>query len=292
MLGRSHRPVCGDVRSDAAQVSACRIRPNSATRVFVALLVATLVTAVIVMPSEAQTSETEDLKRQIEKLRAENDALKKEVAELRSALNNLLNPREPVAGQPPATDVSISGLASSGSPSAPVTMVVFADYQSQMSASYVVDTHPQVDQTYVRSGTVRYVFKNFPDLTAHPRAMKAHEAAACAGDQGRYWEMHDLLFADQSANAPDQFVAYAGDLELDTDLFRYCLSSGTHAATIHRDVEEGTRGGVTLTPVFVLGLTQPGVESIEVMEVVIGVQPFAAFEKAIEAVLEAAATNR
>jgi protein-disulfide isomerase len=214
------------------------------------------------------------------------------VAELRSALNNLLNPPEPVADHPPTTRISIAGLATRGQPNAPVTMVVFADFQSQLSARFLLETFPKIDEYFVQSGTVRYVFKNFPDLTAHPQAFKAHEAAACAGDQGRYWEMHDLLFANQTALAPDQLIDYAASLEVDTDLFRYCLTSGAHRGTIRRDVDEGQTGGVTLTPVFAIGLTEPNSESMEVMEVVIGVQPYATFEEAVEAVLEGATIDR
>lgn len=290
--GRSHHPVCGAVRWVGAVTPGNRTRFKPAAQWNLWILVAVCLLTLVVAPVNAQTGETEDLKRQVDELRAENAALKQEVAELRSALNNLLNPPEPAADQPPTARISIAGLASRGQPNAPVTMVVFSDYQSQLSARYLLDTHPQIVESFVQPGTVRYVFKNFPVLTAHPQALKAHEAGACAGDQGRYWEMHDLLFANQSALAMNDFIEYARSLELDSDLFRYCLTSNAHAATIRRDVDEGRKGGVTLTPVFAIGLTEPNAESMEVMEVVIGVQPYATFEEAIEAVLEAAKIDR
>ena len=269
--GRSRRPVYGAVRCAVAT-----------------LCLLTLAGSV----ADAQTSETEGLKRQVEELSAENAALKKEVAELRAALNNFLTPTEFPGGDPPPAEISVAGLASRGQPNAPVTMVVFSDFQSQLSARYIVETYPGIDEHFVQTGTVRYVFKNLPDLAAHPQAFKAHEAAACAGDQGRFWEMHDLLFANQSALAMDDLVAYGGNLELDPDVFRYCLTSGAHAATIQRDVDEGQKGGVTLTPVVAVGLTEPDGESIEVMQVVVGVQPHSVFEDAIEAVLEGTNNDR
>jgi len=249
--------------------------------------------ATAIVPSvSAQSGEVQDLKRTVDELRTENAALKQEVAELRAALNNFLTPAEFPGGEPPPAEISVAGLASRGQPNAPVTMVVFSDFQSQLSARYLVETYPGIDEHFVQTGTVRYVFKNLPDLAAHPQAFKAHEAAACAGDQGGFWEMHDLLFANQSALAMDDLVAYAGSLELDPDVFRYCLTSGAHAATIQRDVDEGQNGGVTLTPVVAVGLTEPDGESIEVMQVVVGVQPHSVFEDAIEAVLEGTNNDR
>jgi len=242
--------------------------------------------------ASAQTGEVQDLKRTVDELRTENAALKQEVAELRAALNDFLAPAEYPGGEPPPTEISIAGLASRGQPNAPVTMVAFSDFQSQLSARYVTETYPKIEEVFVQPGTVRYVFKNLPDLAAHPQAFKAHEAAACAGDQGRYWEMHDLLFTNQSALGTDNLIDYARTIDLDPDVFRYCLTSGAHAAMIQRDVDEGQKGGVTLTPVFAVGPTEPERESIKVMEVVVGVQPYSAFEDAIEAVLEVVNNDR
>jgi protein-disulfide isomerase len=240
------------------------------------------------LPANAQTEDIGDLKRKVEELSAENATLKQEVAELRATLKRLMTPPASAAGAAPATEISIAGLGARGQPDAPVTVVVFADYQDAQCARFFQETYPRIDESFVRPGAVLYVFKNFPDKTAHPQAFKAHEAAACAGDQGKYWEMHDLLLSDQSALDADDLLGHAKSLELDADLFRYCLTSGAHAATIRRDVDEGKKGGVTLTPVFAIGLTEPGAESIKVLRVVAGIQPYPVFEDAIGAVLAAA----
>ena len=242
----------------------------------------------VCLPASAQTEDVGDLQQKVEELSAENAALKQEVAELRATLKRLMAPPASGPGGPPATEISIAGLAARGQPDAPVTIVVFADYQNPQCARYYQEIHPRIDEDFVQPGTVRYVFKNLPDKTAHPQAFKAHEAAACAGDQGRYWEMHDLLFANQSELATDDLFAYARTLGLDLDLFRYCLTSGANTGVIRRDVDEGQKGGVPLTPVFAIGLTEPGAESIKVMRVVAGVQPYLVFEDGIRAVLAAA----
>ena len=269
--GRSRRPVYGAVRCAVAT-----------------LCLLTLAGSV----ADAQTSETEGLKRQVEELNAENAALKQEVAELRATLKRLMTPPSSGRDGSQAVAISIAGLAARGQPTAPVTIVVFADYQDPQCARYYQEIHPRVDEDYLQHGTVRYVFKNLPNQKVHPQALKAHEAAACAGDQGKYWEMHDLLFANQTALATDRLLGYAQTLDLDPDLFRYCLTSGAQVATIRRDVDEGQKGGVTLTPVFAIGLTEPGAESIKVLRVVAGVQPYPVFEDAIGAVLAAAKNDQ
>jgi len=246
----------------------------------------------VCLPASAQTEDVGDLQQKVEELSAENAALKQEVAELRATLKRLMTPPASGPGGAPATEISIAGLARRGQPDAPVTIVVFADYQNPQCARYYQEIHPRIDEDFVQPGTVRYVFKNFPDLASHPQAAKAHEAAACAGDQGKYWEMHDLLLSNQPAQASDDLIGYARILELDPDLFRYCLTSGAHAGVIRRDFDEGQKGGVPLTPVFAIGLTEPGAESMKVTRVIAGVQPYAVFEDAIEAVLAAANHDR
>ena len=161
----------------------------------------------------------------------------------------------------------------------------FSDYQCQPCAQYFTDTYPEIDLEYIQTGKARYVFKNFPMETVHPEAFKAHEAAACAGDQGKFWEMNDLLFTNHDALAPKQLVTYAKELGLDSELFSKCLESDKHAAMIRSDIEEGIRGGVRGTPVFAIGFTEPGASSLKVVRVLAGVQPYDLFKEAIEAVL-------
>lgn len=285
--GRSSRPVRGAVRWIGALSASHRLRLKTATRNDPWILVTLCVAIFFVSSAGAQTGQVEDLQRKVEELQAENAALKAEVAELKATLKQLMTPQASGAAGP-AVEISIASLAARGSSDAPVTIVEFADYQNPDCARFHRETFPRIEEKYLRTGLVRFVFKNLPDETAHPRSFKAHEAAACAGDQGRYWEMHNLLLADQAAVAPEQLIAHAETLGLDQDLFRYCLTSGAHAATIRRDVDEGKTGGVMLTPVFALGLSEPGGQVLKVRRVVIGSQPVPVFEDAIEAVLSTA----
>ena len=130
--------------------------------------------------------------------------------------------------------------------------------------------------TYVKTGKVQYIFKNFPLHSIHPQAQKAAEAAECAGEQGKYWEMHDELFAKQQqwsgqSDAVDTFKEMAGELGLDQEQFDACLDEGKYADKINADLQEGIADGVQGTPAFRIN----GAE-------VSGAQPFSAFQQQIE----------
>lgn len=139
---------------------------------------------------------------------------------------------------------------------------------------------PQIKENYIDTGKVRYVFKDFP-LTFHPHAQKAAEAARCAGAQGAYWEMHDLLFARQrewaSQGQPqvlDSFVSYAQELDLDAAAIRSCLDSEQFAPQITQDLKEGQQAGVQGTPSFLIN-----------GQLLVGAYPFERFQQMIEAEL-------
>ena len=97
---------------------------------------------------------------------------------------------------------------------------------------------------YIDTGRLRYVFRDFPLDRIHPQARKAAEAAHCAGEQGKYWEMHDLLFHNETTLQPERLHAYARRLGLDAAAFDHCLVEGRYATKVQQDVEEGTVAGI------------------------------------------------
>jgi protein-disulfide isomerase len=175
-------------------------------------------------------------------------------------------------------EVPIDNTYAIGDPGAPITIVEFTDFQCPFCSRHFNQTYPQIVDKYVDAGTVYYVFKDFPLNSIHPQAAKAAEAARCAGDQGAYLELHDLLFARQgqwSGREPSElFIDYAKELGLDDELFAGCLTSGKHAAAVEADLQDGIALGVTGTPAFFLN-----------GHLVSGAQPFDLFEQAITTLL-------
>lgn len=144
---------------------------------------------------------------------------------------------------PPRVDVAATGLAR-GPEDAPVTIVEFSDFECPF-CSRVIPTLEQVKENY--GDKVRLVFRHFP-LNIHPNAQKAAEASMCAADQGKFWEMHDAMFANQRQLGVDNLKTMAADLELDTEQFGQCLDSGTYADEVQADLQAGVEAGVSGTP--------------------------------------------
>ena len=147
--------------------------------------------------------------------------------------------------EPPEADVRADNAPVRGTRTAPVTLIEFADYQ----CPYCQKIHPELKQLQQEfPGKVAFIFKDFP-LPAHNRAPKAAEASRCAGDQGKYWEYHDLLFQGKELDK-EQLKLYAHELQLDQARFDRCLDSGQEAAPVEKDVKEGKSLGVVQTPAF------------------------------------------
>jgi protein-disulfide isomerase len=134
-----------------------------------------------------------------------------------------------------------------GSPDAPFKLVEYGDFQ----CPYCGDAHEMVKQIQDRLGDeLCFVFRNFPLVDMHEHAEHAAEAAEAAGAQGRFWEMHDLLFENQGALADDDLVEYAAELGLDAKRVMTDIRNGAHAARIKKDLLSGEQNGVSGTPTF------------------------------------------
>jgi protein-disulfide isomerase len=146
---------------------------------------------------------------------------------------------------PLRVNVKAEGSPSLGPKEAPVTMVVFSDFQSEFCSQLDKTLHEAVKKY---GDKVRLVYRNFTVPSIHPLAGKAAEASLCAGDQNHFWEMHDLLFETQSQLKEADLKAKAAKLKLDTGAFNECLTSGKYAARVKQDQREGNVLGIAATP--------------------------------------------
>lgn len=167
-----------------------------------------------------------------------------------------------------------------GSKKAKVKIEEFSDFQCPFCHRFFVETMPQIIKEYVATGKALYTFYNFP-LDFHLQAAKAAEASLCAGDQNKYWEMHDLLFKNQQVWAGREatylqtFDTLAESLKFNMDDFRNCLQKGKYQKLVQDDLALGKKKNVSGTPTL----------SINGKEVV-GAQPYEEFKKAIEDALK------
>ncbi len=148
--------------------------------------------------------------------------------------------------EPFRVDVATTGPRK-GSANAPITIVEFSDFECPF-CSRVNPAIKKVTDTYGDKVTI--VFRQYP-LDIHRNARKAGEASLCADEQGKFWEMHDAMFADQKNLSVSGLKMIAGRVaDLDTEAFETCLDSDKHAETVERDVKEGAAAGVNSTPAF------------------------------------------
>jgi len=134
-----------------------------------------------------------------------------------------------------------------GSAKALVTLVEYGDFECPHCGA----AYPVVDELIEKLGDrLRFVFRHFPLTQVHPHALNAAEAAEAAGAQGKFWEMHDMLFEHQNALDTADLLRYAAELDLDVATFKRALATQAFEARIRDDVVAGARSGVNGTPTF------------------------------------------
>jgi protein-disulfide isomerase len=145
----------------------------------------------------------------------------------------------------PAEPVSLNGAITKGSRDAKVALIEYSDFECPFCGRFARDTLPLLEEEYVRPGRVLVGFRHYP-LRIHPRAPKAAEAVECAGEQKKFWEMHDRLFQEPRQLEEASLRAHAREIGLNGQAFDACLD-GRMTAKIQADMDEGRRLKVTRT---------------------------------------------
>jgi protein-disulfide isomerase len=152
------------------------------------------------------------------------------------------------------TGVTPEGYAYKGSPNAAVTVIEYGDFQCPSCAAFATQQEASIDQRYVETGKARFIYHDFP-LLQHDNAVIAAAAARAAGEQGKFWQMHDLLFTRQrawSASSAIQplLVSYAEAIGLDRQAFEQALTSEKFVAALEAARQQSGQRGVQATPTF------------------------------------------
>ena len=167
-------------------------------------------------------------------------------------------------------DTYIDDDSVKGDKDAPVTIVEFSDYECPFCTKFYEQSLQLIEKNYIDTGKVKFIYRDFP-LSFHQNAQKAAEAAECAGEQDKYFEMHDLLFEKGVSGGVNAFKQYAKDIGLNTKKFDQCLDSGAMAQEVKDDFAAGQQLGVSGTPAFFIN-----------GKLVSGAQPYSVFEQIIE----------
>ena len=174
-----------------------------------------------------------------------------------------------------------------GNPNAPITIIEFSDFQCPFCAKFHIQTLPKIIDEYIKEGTVKLVFRDFPIQSIHSNALPASLAAECANEQGKFKEMHDKLFDKQNEwnnknidNVIILFNQYALEIGLEEEKFDSCLRNGKYVEEIQKDLNDGRTYGISGTPGFFIGNDKIGFVELK------GAQPFESFKKVIDTQLK------
>jgi protein-disulfide isomerase len=239
-------------------------------------------------PPQSQADDIAALKREIQALKEKQAAMDRDLQLIKSLLQSLVQRAQTPEDSFVDKSITIDDAPTRGNATAKVTLVEVSDYHCPFCRRQNLQTMPQVMAEYVNSGKVRYVFIDYPIAQLHPDAFKSHEAAACAGDQGKYWQMHDLLFTNAPAREASQLTANAGMLGVDTKKFESCLNDGKggpHAAAIRASIARMQQLGVEGTPLVLIGLTPARGTPMKVLASVYGAKPYPEFKTALDKAL-------
>src|SRR3954466_8707124 len=188
-----------------------------------------------------------------------------------------------------AATISIQGAPARGSADAKVVVVEYSDFQCPYCGKFARETFATIEERYIGTGKVRYAFRNFPLDESHPKAFKAAEAAECANQQGKFWEMHAQLFANQQALDPGDLLSHSKAVGVEESAFRKCLN-GAARPKINRDFNDGVKAGVGGTPTFLIGTAEKD-GKVRVVKTLSGMQTTESFTRALDEVLAASVSG-
>jgi protein-disulfide isomerase len=232
--------------------------------------------------AELTPADLASLQKEMRALRQSQEAMAKDIAEIKELLAPL---RQPPPIRPAQGRIDTQGAPEKGNAHAACAMTEFSDFQCPFCKRHVDLTLPKIEKKYIESGKIRYVFMDFPLEEIHPLALEAAQAAHCAGEQKQYWKMHGRLFANQDKLKPDDLVAHAKALGLDGRRFEDCLDSDKYEDRIKASHALGEKLGIDGTPAIVLGRNRDG--KIEAVRLIVGSLPFEAIEAEVDKLLAA-----
>jgi protein-disulfide isomerase len=238
-------------------------------------LCAALLPLVLLLPLGAQQSD--GITRQ------QADEILNELRQIRQLLQQQTARNAPPP-EPPVqrATLKLEGLPMLGVKTAPITIVEYTDYQCPFCQRFHVTTFAELKKNYIDTGKARFFSKDMP-LDFHPNAMRAAQAARCANEQGKYWQLRDVMGANPNNLDLDSIARFAGDLKMDADALRACVTSDKYKSIVQNDMVEAMKIGATGTPTFVVGrTTAEGVDG----ELMVGALPYQMFDEKLRTLMK------
>jgi len=203
-----------------------------------------------------------------------------ELSTLRSQQREILEIIDAARG---ASNIDVSDDPTLGSDDAIVTLIEFSDYECPFCVRHFSQTMPLLNDRFIATGRIQYVFKDFPIDQLHPEALRAHQAARCAAEQDKFWEMHMKMFSPAGTHTLAALEAHATSVGVAVGPYRECMTSGRTIDAVKASVQTAVQLGANGTPSFFVGLRDPQTNTVRIVQALSGAHPIEEFEKLIVA---------
>lgn len=239
--------------------------------------------------SHSPADSTAALQQQIDELKQGQALILEELRQLKQLIAVQAEHKDGLAksAQPKVVSINVHGEPFRGDSQAHVGIMEFSDFECSFCGRYVQQIYPLIDREFIKTGKVRYFFRDFPDAV-DTNAWNKAQAARCAGEQGKFWEMHDLLFATQTDPLERSMTEHAETLGLDGQKLSACLASGRYRQSIRLSVAGGRQIGIQGTPAFVIGTMSDDGDFLRSTNIVLGAQSFESFKETLDTLIDAA----
>jgi protein-disulfide isomerase len=214
--------------------------------------------------------------------RKQADEILSELRQIRQLLQQQNSKNTPPEPPPQRAALKLEGMPMLGVKTAPLTIVEFTDYQCPFCQRFHVTTFADLKKNYIDTGMVRFFSRDMP-LDFHPNAMRAAQAGRCANEQGKFWQLRDVMAANPNNLDMESIARFATDLKMDAKALRACVESDKYKNVVQNDLLEAMKVGATGTPTFVVGrTTAEGVDG----ELMVGALPFPMFDEKLKSLLK------
>jgi protein-disulfide isomerase len=252
-----------------------------------AIAVLALCNAMLAQKSEDTKLQEEitSLKSDVQNLAAKQQQVLDQLAEIKKLLEKPTAAANPNVLQLPET-INVEGNPSLGSASARVAIIEFTDFQCPFCGRFTEDAYPKIIADYVNTGKIRFLYRDLPLTSIHPWAQSAAVAAHCAGEQGKFWEMHNSLFTNQRSLKPPDIADRATKLGLDMTRFNECINSTRYNNAIEASTKSAQQMNISGTPTFLLGTFKDNGTIMKIEKSIIGAYPYEKFQADLDALLQ------
>lgn len=235
-------------------------------------------------PPSGELSPVRSFQQQIDELRENQRRMQKDLEDIKALLTERTGRAEvPSKRQPPSEiTMNVYGEPFRGAAQARVAILEYSDFDCSFCARYATQIYPRIEDEYIKTGKIKYFFHDLPILKEHPNALYKARIARCAGDQGKFWEMHDRLFADQRPVDDQVLPRLIHSLGMDSELFNACLTSDKYTENIMRSIALAERTGVTGTPAFLIGTVSEDGRLLKATKIFFGAESFEAFKRILD----------